>query len=379
MAENEETEPKKTITPLHIYDFNGSWQNFGHLMNLFLSPVVIICLDADLYRHLITIETGLMENEEKSDNETKLAHELNMKTNKDLFNLLDLILFRISKNFSFYIIPVLTKCDLIENKEELDVLIRNVQKLIKLYIDRKLHEIGSEIKKLESLPKISSSLSDRIKILIQNKSNASSLSIQTLVAVSSIKMQGLEVLTNTIKDIVFNNSNKLFSEVNKKIPSFWLNISDFAVNKISQIPIIKYIDGNIKIVYNTHSSKDQEANGHHNATMSILCVSFLEYRQKIIRKFGMSHLVETVTKYLNSSGKLLWFSDNDKLKNKIFIRPSILYDLFFVLYRSNFIENFTDATVHGLRSKLIQNNTKILNDENLSTLIHNFTKRGNYK
>lgn len=68
----------------------------------------------------------------------------------------------------------------------------------------------------------------------------------------------------------------------------------------------------------------------------------------------MSHLVEQITKYLSASGRILWFQDSDKMKRRVFLRPCLFYDLLFVLFRTRFYENFSDAHLHALRLKLVR-------------------------
>ena len=61
----------------------------------------------------------------------------------------------------------------------------------------------------------------------------------------------------------------------------------------------------------------------------MLCVDFDYFKDKIIEKYGMSHLIESIAKYLSSSGKIIWFQDTDKLRQKFYLKPSLLFDLLF--------------------------------------------------
>ena len=77
--------------------------------------------------------------------------------------------------------------------------------------------------------------------------------------------------------------------------------------------------------------------------MSMLCVDFEFYKDSIVDKYGMSHLIDAITKYLSSSGKIIWFQDSEKTRQKVFLRPSVLFDMLFVLFRKSFSENFADT------------------------------------
>lgn len=68
----------------------------------------------------------------------------------------------------------------------------------------------------------------------------------------------------------------------------------------------------------------------------------------------MSHLIEQITKYMSASGRILWFQEAERMKRKVFLRPSLFYDMLFVLFRTRFHENFSDAHLHALRLKLVR-------------------------
>lgn len=80
----------------------------------------------------------------------------------------------------------------------------------------------------------------------------------------------------------------------------------------------------------------------------------------------MSHLVEQITKYMNSTGHIIWYQNSEKLKKQVFLRPSLIFDMLFVLFRRNFHENFRDAHVQTLRLKLLTINNSASVDSTTS-------------
>lgn len=105
--------------------------------------------------------------------------------------------------------------------------------------------------------------------------------------------------------------------------------------------------------------------------MSMLTVEYEHYKRTIIEKYGMSHLIESITKYFSSCGKIVWFHEAGKKREKVFLRPNILFDLFYVLYRTKFSDNFLEDHVATLRSKLIKDPVK-----ELDTLISDLLTKG---
>lgn len=89
----------------------------------------------------------------------------------------------------------------------------------------------------------------------------------------------------------------------------------------------------------------------------------------------MSHLVEQITKYMNASGRILWYYESDKLKRKVFLRPCLLFDMLFVLFRARFMENFEDAHLHALRLKLIRDSVDT-SETHIRELSENMLNKG---
>lgn len=328
---------KKSVLPITIYDFNGNFDQFGHLSNLFLDKkaLLIVCFDSNT----------LIKSQEIFE--------------KNLINLLDHLFLKMSKNSPFSIIPILTKIDEIPIDKR-TAMCELVDQLINKHLQNRLNQIKEDLKVIEKLPQISASQSDRLKQLVQTQGNLNPDLYDTCLPIASLKMEGISQINQIIKQLVYNNK-KTFASVNQKIPSFWLEIEKFATQTLSEIPHLKYYDDKIKIIS--------------PSSISILCMDYSEYRAKIVEKYGMSHLVEPITDYLNSNGSIIWFHDNEKLKKKVFLRPAILYEMLFVLYRSDFMDNFLDVHKQSVRSKILQNSIN-MSSEYVHNLSNDFLLKG---
>ena len=340
----------KSAMQCTIYDFNGSLKQFGHLIGNFVdkSALIIICIDA----------THLAQNTDEA------SIELNLK------KYLDIILFKMAKNISFYILPVLTKLDkLFKVKIEdlksnviLKSITAKVETWLKSHISSRLEDIRSELKKIEQLSEKSSHELDRLKNLAQIQANITP-HLHNCLGISSLKMLGVNELNSTVKEIVCDNQ-KYFPEVNRKIPTFWIEVEKYVCNDLCEIPTTKYVEEGIEIINNPD-----------NPSLSMLFIDYNYYKVKTIEKYGMSHLIERITKYLHSAGKIIWFSESELLMRNVFLRPNVLFDMLFVLFRTNFSENFLDSHTEALRRKLLKNSV-IMDEENLKRLEVDLINKG---
>ena len=309
---------------VHIYDFNGSISQFSHLIHLIMdkTALIVICIDSS------DIELD----------ETKQEKESNW--NIYLKQLLDLIILKMNKTTNYYLLFVLTKSDKILklssklnqenislNKQIIEKTTSIIEKFVNNHIESKLNDIRDELKKIESLTKITTCHSDRLKQLVQIQANIRPQIHKLYHVVSSLKMDGIELLSKDILNTV-TNLKKQFPFVNDKVPTFWYEVEKYVCNNMSQLYLSKASIN--KSFYQMRS-------------MSMLCVDFDYFKDKIVEKYGMSHLIESIAKYLSSSGKIIWFQDTEKLRQKVYLKPSLLFDLLFVLFRTNFSENFNES------------------------------------
>lgn len=174
LTQSQTFESVKTRMSMTIYDFNGSLDQFQHVIGTFLdnNALIVICVDAS---SVIAVED--LEIYERPKWETHLK------------SLLDLITFKTSKTKSFYLLPVITKCDKVsdENKACLESRVQNV---IEAHLKSRLDDIRRELAVIELLPSISASQSDRLKNLVQIQNNLTPQIYKNFQIVSSVKMKG---------------------------------------------------------------------------------------------------------------------------------------------------------------------------------------------
>jgi Leucine-rich repeat (LRR) protein len=317
-----------------IYDFNGSLNQFQHLTEMFLDKCALIVLAIDA--------PSVQADELNSNGEIKWSSYLK--------RLLDMISLKTTKNNTYFLLPVLTKWDRVvnpRNDPEVDnSVVAKVERFFHAHLKSRLDDIREELRLIELLPNISASQSDRLKHLVNTQNNLTPTIYSQFQRVSSTRSKNIDKLAQTIQDIVLGDQ-KRFPSINTKVPTFWTEVERFCTTVLSALPKTKFVNNNLHI---SPSSIETQ--------MSILLVEYDFYKKTIVEKYGMSHLVESITKYLSSCGKIIWFQDNAKKREKVFLRPNILFDLLYVLFRTNFKDNFLDDHVETLRSKLIQEPVK---------------------
>lgn len=325
-VQNTPKEPKLSRLPVHVYDFNGSISQFTHLLHLFLDKTALI---------LICIDSSCINLNEETNEDVSKTIQANWKVY--LKELLDLMILKMNKSSNYYIVPVLTKADKVLkpnsklneenlnfNKQIVQAAISKVEEVILNHINSRLKDIRDELKQIESLTNITACHSDRLKQLVQIQSSLMPQMHKQWHIVSSSKMEGIDLLSKDILNLV-SNEKKYFPFVNEKVPTFWTEVEKYACNTMC----------------NMYASKLQVANKAMKMR-SMLCVDFEYFKDTIIEKYGMSHLIDAITKYMSSSGKIIWFQDSEKYRQKVFLKPQILFDLLFVLFRTVFSENFAD-------------------------------------
>lgn len=237
---------KKQILPVTIYDFNGSLTRYAHLADTFLDKhaLIIVCVDCS-----------------RADDDQHYSN---------LVDLLDVLFLKMSKTTSFKILPVLTKCDVISggSSSAMRQACERVETLIAETLSVKLSEIRVELKKIESLPQINASQSDRLKHLAQTQSNLMNPDVYgQCIPVGSVKMQGIEQLAGVIRQIVLApESSKIFGDVNKKVPVFWTEVENYACNSLSEMPSTKNLSENGKFKWTQPQ------------TMNMFCMEYTEFK-----------------------------------------------------------------------------------------------------
>lgn len=185
-----------------------------------------------------------------------------------LNDLLDIIILKMSKTTSFCVLPVLTKCDiLLAQTNDVRVACERLKLQISVYMSKKLEEIRNELKKFENQSQINASHSDRLKQLAQTQSHLNNFDIfyknSLPLAVSSVKMLEIDQLADFIKEIV--TTKKAFADVNKKVPVFWVEVENYACNKLIDITT-------------TTASQTTTLKWTQQQSINMLCIEYNEYK-----------------------------------------------------------------------------------------------------
>ena len=188
-------------------------------------------------------------------------------------------------------------------KEQIAKVNKEVVKKLGAHLEKQREVVQKRIRVITEKPHISQTLSTQLNslsMLLQDK-----CTVQTEVVVTSAsKYVGYNVIRESIENLA--NDTKLFPNVMRTIPTFWLDVETFTEEK-----------GN---------------------TMVVPVMQFDDYKEMISEKFGMKHLLPTIVQYLHDTGKVMWFSNAPSLKNYIFLRPAWLFDIFRSIFRHDLKE-----------------------------------------
>lgn len=203
----------------------------------------------------------------------------------------------IAKNNKLVLIVVGTQMDKL-SVSKCRQISRVVEKQISSYLEEHRSLIKHEMDVIEERPHISTSLSDQLKCYMTLLQANFSVH-DTVISTSALKFKGFDKLCDAIVEIA--SDTQLFPDVLREIPTFWVDVENYLEDK--------------------------------GFNMVIPIMPWESYAEEISRKFGMKHLLESITQYLHDVGKVLWFSNIPSLKDFVFIRPTWLFDIFRLIMR----------------------------------------------
>ncbi|KAL8583226.1 hypothetical protein ACOMHN_013781 [Nucella lapillus] len=236
----------------------------------------------------------------------------------------------IAKTNKLVVILVGTKADKVPAKRVTQVT-REVREKLASHLQHRQSLIESRIKDIEKRPVISPTLSEQLKAymkLLQAK-----FTVQTEVIPTSCKtFSGFDKLRVAIE--VLANERKLFPNVMRVIPTFWVEVENWLEEK-----------GN---------------------AMVVPVMRWEEFSEEVTQRFGMKHLLTSITQHLHESGKVLWFSNVPSLKDLVFLRPSWLFDVLRQFFRHDLealaftpddtlkVIGFTPSRFERLKQEVVQ-------------------------
>ncbi|XP_025080166.1 malignant fibrous histiocytoma-amplified sequence 1 homolog isoform X2 [Pomacea canaliculata] len=203
----------------------------------------------------------------------------------------------IAKTNKLVVLLVGTKSDLVTPARVAEITY-DVRRRLSAHLQQRQQAIEQRVKAIESRPAISPSLSEQLKALV--KLLQARFVVQTdVIATSAKTFSGFGRLRQAVEALI--DDRKLFPNVMREIPTFWAEVENWVEER-----------GN---------------------TLLVPIMRWGEFSEEVTQRFGMKHLLVSITQYLHETGKVLWFSSVPSLKEYVFLRPSWLFDVLKQLLR----------------------------------------------
>jgi hypothetical protein len=151
---------------------------------------------------------------------------------------------------------------------------------------------------IHSLPKISSSLSDRLKVYATLLNI--NIQIESCQSISSLTFQGFDDLNRTIQRCVLTQKIH-FPNVDRILPTLWAETNQYIESLADSLPV-PYLLWD----YFTH---------------------------RVTSRYGLPHLMNDIAMSLRDEGKILILNEIGTTDRVVFLRPSWLTDLLYNLFR----------------------------------------------
>lgn len=275
--------------PLSIWDFCGDFSDFNFHYLFYQRPsITLLCFNVFEY-----------------------------KKTQDFTNMIGWWLdWIISRTNQLSIVLVATHSDLVDC-DELCQITKLVKHQTQSYLSERKKSIEDELHLISQNSHITAALSKQLKSYVDLLQAKISIA-NKVVEISSATMSGFCTLYETIENLALNK--ELFPNVLRAIPTFWVEVGSFL-----------------------------EETGN-NLEMPVM--DWDAYTSLITSKFGMKHLIHTISQYLHDMGKILWFSKHQQLKNYVFLRPSWVTDIFRQIFSAasgQFLDTFQEKSLKKMK------------------------------
>ena len=316
------------ILPLSIYDFNGSFEYYEH-MSPFINNKAL---------HLLCIHTADFHQSIPENIEDLFNGKFDISSSsilKELFQILQLLCEKATRTHGILILPIATCIDLYDkrSKEDKNEVIEKLNNFFKLYLQHRIDGIKHEMEVIDSLSKISSSLTDRLKTYTALLNIH--IQIESCQLISSLTFQGFDDLNRTIQRCVLMEKT-FFPHVDRILPTLWAETNQFIESLADSLPV-PYILWD----YFTH---------------------------RVTSKHGLPHLINDIAMSLDDEGKILVLNEIGTSDRVVFLRPSWLTDLLYNLFRSDIstvcldyekndsfsLNNLTESRFHVYKKEFLQ-------------------------
>jgi hypothetical protein len=177
-----------------------------------------------------------------------------------------------------------------------------INQFFKLYLQSRIERIQSQIKQIDSLPIISSSLSDRMKtynILLNLR-----IQIEPCQPISCLSYQGIDELHRTIQNCILTQKTIISPHIDRILPTLWANTNQYIESLADHLPV-----------------------------PYLFWENFTAY---IINKHGLFNLINEITMSLQDQGKILVINEIGTMNRIVFLRPLWLGDLLSSLFHPEF-------------------------------------------
>lgn len=179
----------------------------------------------------------------------------------------------------------------------------------RMYLQTRLEQIQAEMKQIDSLPMITSSLSDRLKTY--NSLLHRHIQIEPCQSISSLSYQGIDELHRTIEHHILTQKN-IFPYVDRILPTLWAD-----------------------------ANRDIESLADHLPLPYLL---WEDFTTRISEQHGLKHLIPQISMSLQDQGKILIVNE------LVVLRPIWFGDLLSCLFHPTFDHRSGHVYTEQIRS-----------------------------
>ena len=194
-------------------------------------------------------------------------------------------------------------------------MLEKINEFFQCYLRSRLDRIESEMKQIDSLPIISSSLSDRLKTY--NSLLHLHIQIEPCLPISSLSYEGLDELHRTIEHHILTQK-KIFPNIDRILPTLWSDANRDIESLADRLPVPYLLWDDLS----TH----------------------------IIEHHGLKNLVENISMSLQDQGKIQIVNEIGTSNRLVFLRPLWLGDLLSCLFHPTFDHQFGHVHMDQIRS-----------------------------
>lgn len=194
-------------------------------------------------------------------------------------------------------------------------VLEKINEFFQCYLRSRLERIQFEMKQIDSLPMITSSLSDRLKTY--NSLLHLHIQIEPCQSISSLSYQGIDELHRTIEQHILTQK-LIFPHIDRILPILWADTNRDIESLADRLPV-----------------------------PYLLWDDFTTY---IIEHHGLKNLIQDISMSLEDQGKIVIVNEIGTNNRLVFLRPLWLGDLLSCLFHPTFDHQFGHVHIDRIRS-----------------------------